>query len=263
MATNATAAPSGTGVSTLTTHPAADTTIDAAASTAAQTRVAVLIQLEKDNGTRLRLHATLATTDQAETTSPEGQVAQPERDRSTRACSGFARSQAGRPGPEKRCPRRHSQATPGHPCATGGPKLLQWSTSISIAPSPPSVPACTGPINAGVAIYIAPPAPSVPACNGPTNGYRNLYCTALLSEPARTGPTNGYRNLYCTTPPQDQPVPALPTGTAISIVPSPTSVSACTSPISGYGGPYCAAPPPIPTCSNLVDGSSNKIAGFQ
>ena len=43
--------------------------------------------------------------------------------------------------------------------------------------------------------------PQVPACNGRTNGYRNLYCAA---------------------PPQFHPVPALSTGTAISIAPPPS-----------------------------------------
>ena len=78
-ATYATAAPSATGISTLTARPAAGPTIGTADSTATQTRVAIWIQLEQGNRTWLRRQESLAVFYQAGTARMEGQIAQTER----------------------------------------------------------------------------------------------------------------------------------------------------------------------------------------
>ena len=151
---------------------------------------------------------------------------------------------------------------------------------------PPPVPECTDPTNGYQNLLCADPSLSTSLYQpyprvrqsllqrpplgtslgtGPTNGYRNLHCAPPPpSVPARTDSTHGFRNLYCKAPSQDQPVPAPPTGTEISIAqPPPVSVSACTSPSSGYGSLYYPAPSSVPICSTLTNGSSNKAASSQ
>ena len=107
--------------------------------------------------------------------------------------------------------------------------------------------------------------PPVPECTDPTNGYQNLLCAdpslstslyqpyprvrqSLLQRPPLgtslgTGPTNGYRNLHCAPPP--------PLGTSPyrfhprvpqSLLQSPLPGPAGAGPTNGHRNIYCPAP---------------------